>query len=563
MAANIKIFPAASARSVAQAVAGAPLGGKAAAGLTRLSTEVGASYRQRLIRSGVVVADMAYTGTLPIVGSAITLPAFTALNNLSNADIDTGVWVMRVGRADDSVYVEGAIGRAGGSAPFVLTGDLSTTKGINNGPVLLRFPATLDGVATPPAAVATWLVRSTDTPVVVPADYLGVHSDYRPGATYPVNPNVQSSLGAVRSLDHDPSRGYFPALSWWALEPTPGVFATAAMDAWVSHNTGKRLLFVVDRTPAFYQDPALPSSYSGRYPSYTGASAPPADPLKMSALIKWILTRYPTERWLFSLANEPNFSFNDGALSTGGARITSGNRFDVRWDDTFAAAMQAAGRYPHPFSATTPRKLANAYKIVKQDLVASGFGQAKLATPGWEGQHADSISNSFRRWAECPTDGGGVGADWADEVEYHYYSYNRTDSTFLTETNGIINLTAALGMGSKPILCSEAGLEIQYASGMSNEQQSQFFISLAIQGAARGIKSMVFYKFSSESDGEAEKTMKYNSVEDTPAKVAANAARRADFAEMAVLNGATIVQAAVLSDGRKWAALSNGLTLVR
>lgn len=572
MAANTRIFPAAAAQAVAAAVAGAPAGSKAAAGLTQLSVEIGNAPRLRLRRAGTVVAEVTYSGSLAVSGSTITLPAYSFLYELLNADIDTPAyagsidqagWTLRIGKADDSMYVEGSVGPASSGAAFKLTGDLSSTKGFNTGSVVLRFDATIDGVATPPAAVATWLLRSTEPSILVPSDYIGIHSDYKAGATYPVNPNIQSYIGMVRNLDHDPNRGDFPALSWWAIETSEGVYQTAAIDAWVAQNTGKTLSFVVDRTPSFYQDATQSTSYNQRYPSYTGASAPPTDPLKISALIKWILNRFPDERWIFSLANEPNFGYNDGALGSSFANhITSSNRFDKRWDDTFAAAVQAAGRFPGPFYSGSARKLANAYKKVRQDLNASGYSSVKLAGPGWEGQHSDSISNSFRRWAECPTDGGGVGADWADVVEWHHYSYDRTDSDFLTECDGIISLASALGMGSKPIYCSEIGHEVQYASGMTNAQETAFLIRTAIKGAARRLKNIVYYKFSSEADGVAEKTLKYNSVENTTAKAATNGVRRSDFQSMSVLNGAEMVQAAILTDGRVWAAFRSGQTLV-
>lgn len=152
-----RIFPAAIARVVAEAIAGTATGGKRTAGLVALSQAIGPSYRLRLRRAGVIVLDQTYQGSLPVASSSMLLPVPSSLAALADADIDTpayggGIsdagWTMRVGRADDSVYVEAPVGPASSAAPFKLTSDLATTRGIAHGSIVFRFAASIDGVSS-------------------------------------------------------------------------------------------------------------------------------------------------------------------------------------------------------------------------------------------------------------------------------------------------------------------------------------------------------------------------------------------------------------------------------
>lgn len=163
----MRIVPASLARSVAAAVSAAAVGSKATAGCNAISSAIGSSPRLTLTRSGVVVADVRYSGVLTVSSGAISIGAYAILEALSNADIDlpaytgnvaTTGWVLRVGRVDGSVYVEGGVGPATSTAPFKLTGDLATTKGFAVGSLVLRFDPALDGSTT-----ASWLALLEDS----------------------------------------------------------------------------------------------------------------------------------------------------------------------------------------------------------------------------------------------------------------------------------------------------------------------------------------------------------------------------------------------------------------
>jgi len=88
--------------------------------------------------SGGLLTVPVYTTLLALVAGDIDSPAYTGAANPA-----TG-WVVRMGKADDSVYVEGAIGPASSSAPFKLTNDLSTSKGIAINQLTLRFNPAID-----------------------------------------------------------------------------------------------------------------------------------------------------------------------------------------------------------------------------------------------------------------------------------------------------------------------------------------------------------------------------------------------------------------------------------
>lgn len=147
---STRIFPTSVARSVAQAISTAPLGQKRAAGAQALSNAIGPNYRLRARRAGALVLDAAFQGSLPVSATGIVLPAYSTLVSMLAADIATPAysgavsqagWVVRVGRADDSVYVEGG---AGVGAPFAFSANLASDRGLAAS-VSLAFNPSLDG----------------------------------------------------------------------------------------------------------------------------------------------------------------------------------------------------------------------------------------------------------------------------------------------------------------------------------------------------------------------------------------------------------------------------------
>jgi hypothetical protein len=149
MPANMTIFPAGTRRRVAQAVSSAAVGAKGAAGCTALLSEIGANPRLRIRNGATIVLDVVFQGALTASNGIITLPQYTTLNTLIDATISAG-WVMRIGRADDAVYVEGAVGNAASSAPFKLSNNPDDNKGFSIGAVTIRFDPAIDNL--PPSS---------------------------------------------------------------------------------------------------------------------------------------------------------------------------------------------------------------------------------------------------------------------------------------------------------------------------------------------------------------------------------------------------------------------------
>lgn len=143
--ANLLIFPAAVARSVAAAVYSAHVGGKSQAGCEALSAAIGPSYRVTIRDGSSVVVDAVYQSAMVAVGGVIAITSYTTLAALSSASIGPS-WKVRIGRADGSVFVEGAVGTASSTAPFKLSANPSTSKGFAVGSLVLHFDPALDQV---------------------------------------------------------------------------------------------------------------------------------------------------------------------------------------------------------------------------------------------------------------------------------------------------------------------------------------------------------------------------------------------------------------------------------
>jgi hypothetical protein len=490
------------------------------------------------------------TGTFP--GTAYTtsasnfLPA-TALSSVTGTGgTPAAGWTCRVtsgSRWFEGRFTSGEIFTASAAL------DASGTTLLN-----IVLPGTAGVEAVPPGTVSSgnWLLETAAADIVVPTKFMGLHSDYisSPAVTYPVNPNVQASVGTVRSLDHDPDRGWTTRLCWTAIETSPGVYNWTYLDRWVSHNTGKKLIYLIDRTPAFYAK--YTTSYN-LYPSFANSSAPPTDWTKATDLIEEILTRHPTQDWVFELWNEPNFNWT-GTGTTGDAN---------RWNDSFAASNGAG------FFIGTPEDLANGAKTIRTWLNANGYTSIPLLGPGWEGQGTDSSVNSFRRFSNAPCTGGGTGKDYVTHVAYHSYTYDGDGRKLIAETKAYQSLAATLGYSSdqRKLWLTEIGHENPTrAWALSDSASSDNVIRWAYIAASLGVQHILYYNIDSAapSGGAADALFqKYYSVEDTALKIASNAAWRASYNTAAVVANKTITQAARLDDGRIWVAFSDGTTVVR
>jgi len=400
---------------------------------------------------------------------------------------------------------------------------------------------------SPPAAVSTWLVQ-LGTTVQVPADFLGIHSDYVAGVTYPVAPDFMAKIGCVRSLDFDPDRGWTVRLAWAAMETSAGNYTWTWMDRWVAEHSGKRLIYVIDRCPSFYAK--YSSAHNDLYPSFPNSSSPPSDWTKAANLCLAIKARYPNEDWIFELWNEPGFPW---------AGTTEGNRFTQRMDDAWIQTYGGA-----PFFTGSAQDLANGAKTLYNAGVRPLMGIA--AEGDGEPDNYTWYGNDTRRVFQCPTTGGGVGADWYDIMSYHSYTYSGDGRKILDETVRYQAIQQAIGMGGKPLIASEVGHEIQLANTMSDIEHSTNVIRWAYITAALGVRNMVMYKLDSAapSGGANEaRNLKYYSDPNSPGKLASNAALSAAITEAHKVCGKTIGQAARLSDGSIWIEFTDGTTVRR
>lgn len=143
---DVIIAPPSLARAVSQAVTSAAVGGKGQAGCVALASAIGTNWRLRVRNSAGIAVDAVFQAALAPSNGVITLPAYTTLNTMIGATIDAG-WTVRIGRADDSVYVEGAVGLAGSGRPFVLSANPGVGKGFAMGALTLRFDPGIDGQA--------------------------------------------------------------------------------------------------------------------------------------------------------------------------------------------------------------------------------------------------------------------------------------------------------------------------------------------------------------------------------------------------------------------------------
>jgi hypothetical protein len=401
---------------------------------------------------------------------------------------------------------------------------------------------------TPPAAVTTWITQSN---VAVPADFMGIHSDYVDGATYPVEPTFMSSIGTVRSLDHDPDRGWTTRLCWAAIEQTAGVYTWTYLDAWVAEHTGKTLIYVIERCPAFYKKYTNSTSYD-LYPSFPSSSSPPSDWTKAVDLCTAIKARYPSETILFELWNEPNFGWYDGA----GGAITAGNMYTTRMTDAFIAYAGVGS----VFFTGTAVDLADGAKALYN------AGIRPLIVGSWEGQTTDSLVNCFRRFSNAPCTGGGTGKDFIDYWSFHSYTYNGDGRKLINEGINYKALASTLGV-TQPYMLTEIGHESPtLANTLGDTAHATNVIRWTYIAAALGCKALHLYNLDSgaPSGGSADaRYLKYYSTTETTPKANANAATSAAIVTASAVAGKNIGQAAQLSDGSIWVEFTDNTSVRR
>ncbi|MBP9206573.1 MAG: hypothetical protein KBG28_21545 [Kofleriaceae bacterium] len=368
-------------------------------------------------------------------------------------------------------------------------------------------------------AVARWLVAPGDAARVVRPDFFGLHVERTTGwPDYQPVPLPTFGYGLVRSLDHN-SVTTEVALQWARIEVAPGQFDWSAVDAWIADTAGRTRIFTVAGTPPFYQ------KYPGepyRYPYLPGGASPPADPAAMANFIGALLARHPGQIQYVEVANEPNMTW-----------VSSDS--DGRWDPGFAAANGPA------FFAGSPSDLAELARVVRASLPEG----VRLMAGAWEGQTGASDVSSLRRFTVAPDRAGGIGRDAADVFSFHHYIYHNDPNGFLDSIDAYRARMAEYGYpAGMEFHCSEIGHESPTpASSLSTDDVARNIRRATSLGAAAGLATMSWYRYSSAA---------------TLGAPFANPAIEAALAEAASLAGRTIVQAAVLTDGRVWVELDDG-----
>jgi len=497
-------------------------------------------------------------GTLTVAlidGSAVTKFSGTFAGSLfaaastAMADVELAAETGAGGTPDSTWTLK--IGNAGGAyvtfpkSAWTYTGDGGSpvVDSADNTFVTLTLGEVSYVPGTPPAAVTTWITQS---PVSVPTDFIGIHSDYLTGSAYVVNPGWMNKVGVVRSLDYDPNKGGAGQISWAAIETSAGSYTWTKMDAWVAEYTGKLLVYCLNLCPSFYAK--YTTSYN-LYPSYSNGASPPTDWTKASDFLLALKARYPTENFIFEIWNEPGLPWSTEA----GAAITISNTYSTRMSDAW---MATAGVTGGRFYIGTAEDLMNGAKTLYNAGVRPLMGVSFVS----DSAQTNTVYSDIWRFLSCPTTGGGVGYDWFDNISWHHYTYGGDARTMLTEWLDYKARFQTWGYNTKPIMISEVGHETVLANTLGDIQHSTNVIRWIYIAAAAGMTNCVLYQLDSD---DAARNLKFYAVESTAAKIASNDALQAAIETAHAIVGKTIGQAAQLSDGSIWLEFTDGTSVRR
>lgn len=372
----------------------------------------------------------------------------------------------------------------------------------------------------PPAAVQDWMLSPDQQPIVVPMDFLGLHSDHgvsrkAPPPTYPYD--------AIRS--HDVDNGHdMPATQWADIEVRPGIYNWRLLDAWVATHPDKTRIFVLFGCPRFYQ------KYPGEpfvFPHLPGGGSPPKDPAMAARFIAAVLERYPGKFQFVEIWNEPNFG-----PGTDPERDRWTPDLEPGWFTGSASDLAAMAR------------------AVKGVLPAG----VKLLAGAWAWQAKDdqmSPSNSVLRFAAAPDRSGGHGRDHVQALSVHLYTYHFDPTPMIKEIRVYDKLFDKCGYPKgMDRYSSESGA---WDPGKFTADQPSMEIKVAnikrwcMIPAAMGYKGVYLYK---------------HSVLETMGDPARHPEIATAITEVRNgLRGKTIVGAALLADQTIWIAFEDGSEL--
>ena len=373
----------------------------------------------------------------------------------------------------------------------------------------------------PPAGVKDWLLAEGQPPIVIPLDYLGLHSDHgvshkAPPPTYPYD--------AIRS--HDVDDGHEQTSTQWIdIEVRPGVYDWRMTDAWFDTHKDKTRIWVLFGTPAFYQ------KYPGEpfpYPQHPGGNSPPRDPKDAAKFVAALLQRHPGKVDFLEIWNEPNFGQGTDPLKTRWLP----NKDDPAW---FSGTASDLAEMARAVKAALP-------KDVK--LMAGAWA--------WLAQKTQlNPQNSVLRFADAPDGAGGTGRDHVDAISVHLYTHYNDPNSRIEEIRTYESLFEQAGYSkSLPRYATEVGAwypNVYTKTTPPLEQKVREIKRFCMIPAAMGYAGIYLYKHSDlVSLGD-------------PAKVPEISAAIGEMRNG--LRGKTLLRAAELEDGTIWMAFSDGSQL--
>jgi hypothetical protein len=390
--------------------------------------------------------------------------------------------------------------------------------------------------APPPGAVKTLLVSPSNS-VSVPKDFVGIHLGLHtpnwlnpPGAaiaapTYP--------YGYVRTLRADVD-GTTEVAFWSNIEKTKGNYDWTLVDKWIAATAGHPVIWLVYGTPSFYQKYQNEPS---PWPSWPGINSPPTDAghAALASFVKAVKQRYGNRIVAFEVWNEPTLPWTGGPTS-----------YNDRWSPAWVNSLPPQDR---------PNRIEAFFSGSASDLanIAYTLKQANLGVPILGAAFVDvwaPTQTTVTRFLNAPVTlpgATGTGKDQIDGLSMHFYDYSYNPSGILAAIDGFRAKLTAAGVGQLPLWDTETGAE---DSGVFSPNDPRAPVSIkrwSLLGAAKGLQSMVLYAHASK--GDAIKTL------GDPAN---NPAAAAAIAKAASINGKTICNAALLSDGRVWVTTADG-----
>lgn len=387
---------------------------------------------------------------------------------------------------------------------FVITDATTGLTSVRSDSVSVNVIVTPPGYAEPPSAVQHWIVRSSDAPVQVPSDFVGMHFNSLPnGATPASDPSY--GYGTVRSHDWDPAGNGGPL--WLQGEPTQGARITTDIAAWMNYFSSKQRIWTWYGTPSWA---ASHLNTGGPY-NIPGSNTMPTSQNAITGYIQHVLDTYQPQ--CIEIWNEPE---------------------------------------PHPDYANgwfngTPQQLAT---LTTWAVNAIGSRNVKVLAPAMTDFMADNPNTlKLTNWASNLSTNT---KNNIDGFSWHWYDFDGNPNTTAARYHLVcqnVRTQVATHFGlSKPLYMTEIGSYTWSENDVIPLQDKANAVARwLLVSAAHGMKTCCLYAHEFIYAGKpAENSLVAQAIDNVNHYIA----------------GRTIRQAAVLADGRVWIELSDGSTVI-